>query len=875
MPTCYEIDSSRASLKEYSWGSKNPIVLLISIVIKLLRIRIPGSSDDPNIDSTLGCVVESLPTDVSERFAPIVSELSSLGFYDPTFHFMEDLGTQTRLYWATLRHTSGQHIARVHYRYWGKAQNHDRGTFPLFITAFVDGTFLVSSSGKPDVAAPKTVQMNRMPRAPLAKLLAEHTRLANAALLSKSVRPINNRNEIIAATESLHLLQRDFHLARGFFRERSVKEQAQTAQFSASVEEARASGIEYPEVMAELTRLQEQKPKWISGLWMLVLSAIAFMAAGSAQWNWKTTLWLIPILLFHEFGHWIAMRICGYRNLRMFFIPFFGAAVTGKSWNVPGWKKALVSLAGPLPGIFLGVFLGVAGMIWNIPMLQQAALMLILLNAFNLLPVLPLDGGHFLHSILFCRNRWLDITFRTVAVIALLSLSAFGMGKAMMYIGIVLAIALPVAFKMGKITDQLRREPLPVPTPGEDRIPAETAKAIITSVKTALPKNASNKVLAQHSLNIFETLNAHPPNAWASFGLLALYGSGFIASILFGVLLVISKEGRIGDFMRSAANQPRHTLACNSTRSWQGSSVDSSQSQNFIVTTFKKPALAQTAFSEVTPQLPATSGATLFGDSLIISLPTSDNRAREEWFEKLQARSTNLFVAVSNSSLSISLTFVAQSAVVAKEINEDLEQYFGAQSMGQILPPWDPAYAQPAFAHHRESRRVWSEIQKTITDHWKDTNFISYTAKIAAAQRKGSADEANRLAQEQQERGKLVLENSRKAIHDKYATTAFASMVDLEAELAKIHYTNRQERAALTSKLALELGGTSDPHHASYSFGNVSRNGLLLEVSYLSLQHPDKSLPQLLDWLCQKYSTQIRYNFQNFGGGSGYDDDEL
>src|SRR5690242_6913875 len=67
---------------------------------------------------------------------------------------------------------------------------------------------------------------------------------------------------------------------------------------------------------------------------------------------------------------------------------------------------------------------------------------------------------------------------------------------------------MPVAFKMGKITDQLRREPLPVPTPVEDRIPAETAKAIITSVKTALPKNASNKVLAQHSLNIFETLNA-------------------------------------------------------------------------------------------------------------------------------------------------------------------------------------------------------------------------------------------------------------------------------------------------------------------------------------------------------------------------------
>ena len=55
------------------------------------------------------------------------------------------------------------------------------------------------------------------------------------------------------------------------------------------------------------------------------------------------------------------MRIFHYRNLRMFFIPLFGAAVTGRNWNVPGWKKALVSLAGPLPGIALGIFLGVAG----------------------------------------------------------------------------------------------------------------------------------------------------------------------------------------------------------------------------------------------------------------------------------------------------------------------------------------------------------------------------------------------------------------------------------------------------------------------------------------------------------------------------------
>jgi Zn-dependent protease len=561
MPTCYEIDSSHVSLKEYWWGTKNPIALLLGVVLKFCRIRIPGSSDDPNVDSTLSCITESLPDGISEKFAVIIGELANLGFYDPVFHFIEDLGTQTRIYWATLRHTSGHYCARVHHRYWGKAQNHDRGTFPVFFTEFADETFLVSSSGKPDVAEPPTVQMQRMPQAPLAKLWTEHTRKVESLSTTKPIRSVATREDIISATERLHLLQRNFHLARGFFRERTLVEQTKTNEFSATVANARASGVENAEVMAELTRLQTQKPTWTSGLWILALSCVGFLAAGAAQWSWKTTIWLVPILLFHELGHWLAMRLFGYRNLRMFFIPFFGAAVTGKNWNVSGWKKAFVALAGPLPGIFLGIVLGILAIIWNIQALKQAALMLILLNGFNLLPVLPLDGGHFLHCTLFCRNRWLDITFRTLAVIALLASAAFGSGRVLMYVGIALAVGLPVAFKMAKVTDRFRHEPLPAPAPSDDQIPVETAKVLIAAVKSELPKNASNKVLAQHTLNVFETLNARPPNIWATLGLLSLYGGTLVVALIFSMLLVISREGRLGDLcapQRISRNTPLH-----------------------------------------------------------------------------------------------------------------------------------------------------------------------------------------------------------------------------------------------------------------------------------------------------------------------------
>src|SRR6185369_8179880 len=240
----------------------------------------------------------------------------------------------------------------------------------------------------------------------------------------------------------------------------------------------------------------------------LMVSAVVFVAAGAARQNWSFTLWLLPVLLLHESGHWAAMKIFGYRNLRMFFIPFFGAAVTGRHWNVPGWKKGLVALAGPVPGIVLGVGLTVAGLLTGHAWLKSSALLLLLLNGFNLLPILPLDGGHLLYATLFCRNRWLDIAFRIAAIAGLLLLSVAGMGKFLMYLAIFMGIGLPVAFKMSRVTDRLRQAVFPPQLPGEDRVPPAIAQVIIAAVKRELPAKTGNKIVAQHALTVFETLNA-------------------------------------------------------------------------------------------------------------------------------------------------------------------------------------------------------------------------------------------------------------------------------------------------------------------------------------------------------------------------------
>jgi Zn-dependent protease len=869
MPTFYHVDSTRSPMREYWWGSKNPIILLLAFITKLFRIPMPMSSDDPNADTTLDSLFGDLPPEILERFAPISAELAELGFHNPVYHFIEDHGSQTRWYWADYLHDSGEHWARIHFRQWFKSTPYDRGLFPLFITEFTDGTFLVSSAGKPDVSAPESVEMNRMPKTPTRTLWETHPRHAAKSQMLKAIKPVRSTGDLIQSCERLHVLQRDFHLARKFFRSRTEEEQRNAEIFTARVEEHAATGMQHPAIMAELNRLQDRKPKWNSGIWILIISVIVFFAAGTAKWDSKFTLYLIPILLFHEMGHWVAMRIFKYRNLRMFFIPLFGAAVTGQNWNVPGWKKAMVSLAGPLPGIVLGAALGIIGMVMNKPPLKEVAYFLILLNGFNLLPVLPLDGGHFLHAVLFSRNRWLDITFRVAAVVALISLTVFGIGRFLVYIGIAIAVGLPVAFKMAKVTDYFRKHPLPPPFAGEDRIPAVTAETLITAVKAEMPKATSNTAIAQNTLNVFETLNARPPGVLATFALLGLYGGSIVLSVVIGLLVVLSKEGDLKDFFSAALRQPKQRVECSGYEVWRGPEVAEKAGVHLIVTHFENAPKARAEFDRLKTEVPKDAAVTCFGGSLILAIPTRDPAVREHWVEEMEARSTNTFVVVSNNSLGISLSFVAPNANVAATIENEVNDYFGAPAPDQLIPPWGAGADSAALDEARKARHLWWEMTAGGGSVWTNAALKQYGPKITQARRRGDTGEMKRLIAEQQKRAAELENEKRELIKARHASTPLAELVSLEEQYSSPDLTNRTERLKLQRRISDLMGPIAKGEEgASAGFGSISRHGLMLEAPWVTVHDPAKNLPLLLDWICKKQCIDVKYELVNFSLGT-------
>ena len=135
--------------------------------------------------------------------------------------------------------------------------------------------------------------------------------------------------------------------------------------------------------------------------------------------NMKWVLFLVLVIIIHELGHFVAMKIFGYNDVKMFFVPFLGAYVSGEPRRVSQYQRAITLLAGPIPGIIIGLL-----MFWlytqtHQPIYHWLALMFIALNALNLLPVSPLDGGQLLENIFFHSNRIVQSIFIILSCAAL------------------------------------------------------------------------------------------------------------------------------------------------------------------------------------------------------------------------------------------------------------------------------------------------------------------------------------------------------------------------------------------------------------------------------------------------------------------------
>lgn len=117
------------------------------------------------------------------------------------------------------------------------------------------------------------------------------------------------------------------------------------------------------------------------------------IAAYALLWGWKFAVGFVLLLLVHELGHVIELRRQGVPSSAVLFIPFLGAVVGMKQMPDDAWKEARVALAGPILGSFGALVTWGVGESLDSELLVALAFVGFFLNLFNLLPIVPLDGG--------------------------------------------------------------------------------------------------------------------------------------------------------------------------------------------------------------------------------------------------------------------------------------------------------------------------------------------------------------------------------------------------------------------------------------------------------------------------------------------------
>jgi len=122
-------------------------------------------------------------------------------------------------------------------------------------------------------------------------------------------------------------------------------------------------------------------------------SMLVSIAAYTWIWGLPFAIGFVVLIFVHELGHVLELRRQGVPASAPLFIPFLGAVIGMKELPDDAWKEARVALAGPILGSVGAAVLWVIGESTGSELLLALAFTGFFLNLFNLIPIVPLDGG--------------------------------------------------------------------------------------------------------------------------------------------------------------------------------------------------------------------------------------------------------------------------------------------------------------------------------------------------------------------------------------------------------------------------------------------------------------------------------------------------
>ncbi|MET3507151.1 M50 family metallopeptidase [Halalkalibacter oceani] len=123
------------------------------------------------------------------------------------------------------------------------------------------------------------------------------------------------------------------------------------------------------------------------------------LGIGVATGYFREVLMVFLIVFIHELGHAFAAIAFKWRIYKIELLPFGGVAEVDHGGNRPIYEEAIVVIAGPLQHLWmmLASFACIGLPFWSAADHQLFVWHNLMILGFNLIPILPLDGGRLLH----------------------------------------------------------------------------------------------------------------------------------------------------------------------------------------------------------------------------------------------------------------------------------------------------------------------------------------------------------------------------------------------------------------------------------------------------------------------------------------------
>lgn len=244
----------------------------------------------------------------------------------------------------------------------------------------------------------------------------------------------------------------------------------------------------YPEKPAIKEKKNNKRDNLAMTIFTMALFVVSFLLVFAD--SLMLVLGLVGVLVIHELGHFALMKKFKYKNVRMLFVPLMGAFVQGIKDKYSQWQSFMVVLAGPIPGVLVGLALFFVAQHQEQPVIMSLSILFLSLNVMNLLPLDPLDGGQLLKLLVRKNQDLFQLVFSLMSSLILIGVGWYLDSWLFMGFGFFMAFRVRQFQKNHYIRKELKDEDINIVSTYENLSNKEYAqiKAIIVDHNSNLRK---------------------------------------------------------------------------------------------------------------------------------------------------------------------------------------------------------------------------------------------------------------------------------------------------------------------------------------------------------------------------------------------------